>query len=78
MNDFTKEELIWMRDNFRGFMQLGAIGLPNLPIIVNKLNTMINNYCDTPKCEHIEIVTGAYPRSNPPIKCDLCGALYRE
>jgi hypothetical protein len=28
-------------------------------------------------CQHKEIVTGPYPRSNPPRKCTVCGELYR-
>lgn len=41
--------------------------------VIRKVQSLIDNYC-----EHKNIVTGAYPRSNPPIKCDSCGVLYYE
>lgn len=29
-------------------------------------------------CKHENIVNGAYPRSNPPLKCKKCGVMYYE
>lgn len=69
MNDLTKEEL---RKLLHG---LGLIN--NIPCMVleNKLQSIIDDY---PTCIHKEVVTGAYPRSNPPKKCDVCGVRYYE
>lgn len=71
MNDFTKDELesIW-----------NCVDLytdhPHHPYqeLLNKIQSMIDDYSE---CNHKEIITGAYPRSNSPKKCDACGELYR-
>jgi hypothetical protein len=41
--------------------------------LIKKLQPMIENYCN-----HKNIETGAYSRSNPPKKCDACGVLCYE
>ena len=38
---------------------------------------LVKKECDHQVCKHDEIVTEAYPRSNPPKKCEICGVLYR-
>lgn len=77
MNNFTKEELNtlfhWGIDRVETigtecFEEEGGYKL------YDKLRIMIEDYS---KCNHKIIVT-AYPRSNPPMKCDKCGVLYRE
>ncbi len=65
MNDFTKEELQLIHDYVKGNIKTYAIA--------DKIQSMIDNYC-----KHEHIVTGAYPRSNPPKKCESCGALYYD
>jgi hypothetical protein len=71
MNDFTKEDLEYMERIFIGLVKNNEDTL-NINI-VKKLQAMIDNYCN-----HKNIVTGAYPSSNPPKKCDACGVLYYE
>lgn len=73
MNDFTKEDLacllamttIWCMSNPEDKIA---------PALRDKIGNIYDNYS---KCNHKEIVTGAYSRSNPPKKCDICGSLYR-
>lgn len=67
MNDFTKEEL---QDIYDAVMDTE---IPILGYLPSKIQSLIDDYC-----EHKNIVTGKYPRSNPPIKCDSCGVLYYE
>lgn len=68
MNDFTKEELkkILWHVTTKASIEPGNELVP-------KIQKMIDGYC-----KHDEIVTGAYPRSNPPKKCETCGVLYYE
>jgi len=35
----------------------------------NKIESMIDKYKQTPLCNHMNICTEAYPRSNPPNEC---------
>jgi len=66
MNNFTKDELeeiiMWT---------CHLVGCN--PTLLNKIQSMIDNYCN-----HTKIETGAYSRSFPPKKCDACGVLYYE
>lgn len=67
MNDFTKEEL----KEIYGCLQ--ESGWDNE--LLEKVESLIDRYSE---CQHQKIVTGAYPRSNPPKKCKSCGAMYYE
>ncbi len=78
MNDFTKEELnilmaaitIWVKE-------IALEGSTTSPNLKSKIQFMIDYYKDSDICQHKEIITGAYPRSDPPKKCEICGVLYR-
>lgn len=74
MNDFTKEELADLKDyiNYAVSHSYGPTA-DKVDKIYNKIQSMIDNYC-----EHENIVTGAYPRSNPPKKCEACGVLHYD
>ena len=69
MNDFTKEQLEEILDGLDDYWRLQ----PENSIIMDKIQSLIDNYCD-----HKKIETGAYSRSHPPKKCDACGVLYYE
>ena len=78
VNEFTKEELLIILS--WGIDRVEAVGKSEFDwegsaSVYSKINSMIDNYCE---CQHKNIVTGAYPRSNPPKKCDNCGVLYYE
>lgn len=66
MNEFTRDELEEILYCVH-FTHGDADGL------ADKIQSKIDNYCD-----HKNIVTGAYPRSNPPKKCEVCEVLYYE
>lgn len=72
MNDFTKKELEYLYEAAETevkYFDDSHIGHS----LLLKIQTMIDNYC-----EHENIVTGAYPRSNPPKKCEACGVLHYD
>lgn len=71
MNEFALDELQKIY-NFIEYHKVNSYDDSRFSTILKKLLHIIDNYC-----EHKEIVTGAYPRSNPPAKCDVCGVLYR-
>ncbi len=71
MNDFTKEELERILEGVSWWLD-GDTAIYSESLI-NKIQSMIDNYC-----EHKNIATGGYPRSNPPKKCESCGVLYYE
>lgn len=71
MNDFTKQDLIHLHDLCHGCIHDDHPVEDWMLSLRVKIKSMIKNYC-----EHKNIVTGAYPRSNPPKKCDSCGVLY--
>lgn len=75
MNDFTKEELESLISTIKSLRVYTEINNWDEDLEI-KIQSMIDNYRD-PNCNHKEIVTGAYPRSNPPEKCEICGVLYR-
>jgi len=85
MNEFTKEELEFILDNLDPEISIYRTeGNPFNRNIMNKIQSMIANYpanyCQpivNEECGHKEIVTGGYPRSNPPMKCKKCGEFYR-
>lgn len=70
MNDFTREELIELAHCIDVACYSDTVDRVDIGV---KIQYMIDNYCD-----HKNIVTGAYPRSKPPKKCDACGVLYYE
>lgn len=71
MNDFTKTELKKIK---LGLLELSYVP----PRLLPKIQSMIDNYNAPKQCEHLKILKGAYPRSNPPKKCETCGVLYYE
>lgn len=75
MNDFTKEELQMLSHGI--LLSITEDTQERYAPLYNKIESMIENYIEPPKCLHKEIITGAYSRSNPPKKCDVCGVLYR-
>lgn len=76
MNDFTKEELYFLRDYTTHF--INNYDSENAPEVLDKIQSMIDNYC-----EHEFIATVGRPMSTPPgwydavVKCARCGALPR-
>lgn len=72
MNDFTKEELEYIMHLCHICNSYHSSPSQNFK---NKIQSMIDDYSE---CNHKEIITGAYPRSNPPKKCDACRALTDE
>lgn len=91
MNDFTKEELIQILNcmlsspNFVNFELLkkvkhmiGDIDWSFAPLTAGGEGGASG--CvqgGALRCKHAEIVTGAYSRSDPPKKCEICGVLYK-
>lgn len=70
MNEFTKEELVSLKFHVDSSFAQDD----DTEGLMIKIQSMIDNYAP---CNHSEIVIGAYSRSNPPNKCDICGVLYR-
>lgn len=77
MNDFTKEELRQIHEILVDVCRQWKEPDSTYELR-DKIQSMIDNYIDKPPCLHKKIVTGAYSRSNPPMKCESCGALYYE
>lgn len=69
MSEFSKEELVQI---------LHGLCHANIDDweVGKKIQTMIKNFDILSKSNHKKIVTGAYPRSNPPKKCKICGGLF--
>jgi hypothetical protein len=66
MNDFTKEEL----ENLQYCMRQMKIHIDNYDETYNKIQSMIDNYCD-------HVSDGNIYWSNPPkSKCNKCGIYY--
>jgi hypothetical protein len=76
MNDFTIEELHLIDEalHYAKDSPCWSFDRKLTEPLEAKIQSMIENYSE---CNHKEIVTGAYPRSNPPKKCDICRVLYR-
>ena len=72
MNDFTKEELEYL---YGAIYERPNSVTPEMDEVRHKIQSLIDRYSE---CQHQKIVTGAYPRSNPPKKCKSCGAMYYE
>jgi hypothetical protein len=73
VNDFTKEELELIGYCFENISQRKFMENKGIQPLYLRIRSMIDNYC-----KHENIVTGKYPRSNPPVKCDSCGILHYE
>lgn len=70
MNDFTKEELIWLEEELECAMQ--DFSQPDICYEIHaKLSVLIDNYCDH---ESYDLL---YLFGAPQRRCKKCGALYR-
>lgn len=78
MNDFTKDELENIMSWAEVYTEFGCSWTyPAHKPLIEKIQSMLDNHTDS-KCNHKEIVEGAYPRGNPPKRCDICEELYYE
>lgn len=68
MNDFTKEELWFINEHLKNSIDCNGVINPRLVMpILNKIQTMIDNYCD-----HEFVV---FNKEHNHVECIKCGAI---
>lgn len=89
MNYFTKEELEWISRTIGYYQSDGGLNIDEIPIcdsVFEKIQSMIDNYCDQSECDHVfdgkfydllgdecNVGHAIYFK----VKCKKCGEFYR-